>query len=226
METFVAVVQDMLAAIAVKYNLKEKGLDPEAVPEIVAQAFARDRPQGRRAASPAAPVPAAGTVPPRVVIAQPEGVEPAYPGQAGAEVSPVSEELLHRAIRSNVELAETLGQLVRDLSQGLGTIHGQADQLLAAREDAARAASVASIRDEVRRLQAVLQDVGQATAGRTGPAPGGAPRAPAPPQVPPTPPRRTVAEPAAPRARPSAVPPTPLAPRRRPRASTPWSRRR
>ena len=40
METFVAVVQDMLAAIAVKYNLKEKGLDPEAVPEIVAQAFA------------------------------------------------------------------------------------------------------------------------------------------------------------------------------------------
>ena len=39
METFVAVVQDMLAAIAVKYNLKEKGLDPQAVPEIVAEAF-------------------------------------------------------------------------------------------------------------------------------------------------------------------------------------------
>ena len=31
-ECFVAVVQDMLAAIAVKYNLKEKGLDPEACP--------------------------------------------------------------------------------------------------------------------------------------------------------------------------------------------------
>ena len=49
METFVAVVQEMLAAIAVKYNLKEKGLDPEAVPEIVAQAFgpscARRRPR-------------------------------------------------------------------------------------------------------------------------------------------------------------------------------------
>ena len=39
METFVAVVQDMLAAIAAKYNLKEKGLDPDAVPEIVAHAF-------------------------------------------------------------------------------------------------------------------------------------------------------------------------------------------
>jgi signal recognition particle receptor subunit beta len=35
METFAAVVQEMLASIAVKYNLKEKGLDPQAVPEIV-----------------------------------------------------------------------------------------------------------------------------------------------------------------------------------------------
>ena len=39
LETFVAVVQEMLAAIAVKYNLKEKGLDPAVVPEVVAQAF-------------------------------------------------------------------------------------------------------------------------------------------------------------------------------------------
>ena len=40
METFVAVVQEMLTAIAVKYNLKDKGLDPAAVPGIVTQAFA------------------------------------------------------------------------------------------------------------------------------------------------------------------------------------------
>src|SRR6185295_20192676 len=40
METFVAVVQEMLTAIAVKYSLKEKGLDPAAVPDIVTQAFA------------------------------------------------------------------------------------------------------------------------------------------------------------------------------------------
>ncbi len=124
METFVAVAQDMLAAIALKYKLKEKGLDPEAVPEIVAQAFAalvRKAP----APSPAAP----SAAPPRVVIAQPEGTEPAYPGRSVRRSSPVSEELLHRAIRSNVELAEALGQVVRDLSQGLGTIHAQADQL-------------------------------------------------------------------------------------------------
>ena len=50
METFVAVVQEMLAAIAVKYNLKEKGLDPAAVPEIVSEAFAEvmSRPRERR----------------------------------------------------------------------------------------------------------------------------------------------------------------------------------
>src|SRR6185436_811623 len=89
-ETFAAVVQEMLATIAVKYNLKEKGLDPESVPEIVAQAFAeivRKAPP-----RPAAPSPPAG----KVVIAEPQGVEPAYPGQVGPEVNPVSEELLNR----------------------------------------------------------------------------------------------------------------------------------
>ncbi len=202
METFAAVVQDMLAAIALKYNLKEKGLDPEAVPEIVAQAFeaiVRKAPS----AAPAPPPPA----PPRVVIAQPEGAEPAYPGQVGPEVSPVSEELLHRAIRSNVELAEALGQVVRDLGQGLATIQGQADRLQALREDAARAESVAALQREIRRLQAVLRDVGQSAAGRLGP---GVPvRAPAPPQVPPTPPRGLTA-PAPPR---PAAPPPVLPPR-------------
>ena len=47
LETFVAVVQDMLAAIAVKYNLKEKGLDPASVPQVVEQAFADHHAQGR-----------------------------------------------------------------------------------------------------------------------------------------------------------------------------------
>jgi hypothetical protein len=202
METFAAVVQDMLAAIALKYNLKEKGLDPEAVPDIVAQAFEAIV----RKASPAAPAPPP-PAPPRVVIAQPEGAEPAYPGQVGPEVSPVSEELLHRAIRSNVELAEALGQVVRDLGQGLATIQGLADRLQALREDAPRAESVAALQREIRRLQAVLRDVGQSAAGRLRP---GVPvRAPAPPQVPPTPPRGLTA-PAPPR---PAAPPPVLPPR-------------
>jgi signal recognition particle receptor subunit beta len=193
METFVAVVQDMLAAIALKYNLKEKGLDPASVPEIVAHAFAA-------IARKAPPTSSAAPAPPRVVIAQPEGTEPAYPGQVGAEVSPVSEELLHRAIRSNVELAEALGQIVRDLGQGLAIIRGQADQLALAPVDASRGAATAAIQREVRRLQLVLRDVGQA--GSAGPG-----RAPAPPHVPPTPPRGTTAAPATP-----ALPPRPPPP--------------
>ncbi len=197
METFAAVVQDMLAAIALKYNLKEKGLDPQAVPEIVAQAFAAIV---KKKPAPSAPPP------PRVVIAQPEGTEAAYPGQAGGDVGPVSEELLHRAIRSNVELAEALAQLVRDLSQGLGSIHAQANQVTIAREDASRGSAIAEIQREVRRMQIVLRDVGRAvSAGR--PAPG---RAPSPPTVPPTPPRGTTVAPAAPAA--SALPPKPAPP--------------
>ena len=213
METFAAVVQDMLAAIAAKYNLKEKGLDPEAIPEIVGQAFEAIV---RRAPAPSPPAARPPAPPPRVIIAQPEGAEPAYPGQVGPEVSPVSEELLHRAIRSNVELAEALGQVIRDLSQGLGTIQGRADQLMAATDGTERAESAAALQREVRRLHGLLRGVGQAVAARPGP--GGLPvRAPAPPHVPPTPPRGTTAAPPSPSvlppraagAPPVAVPPRP-----------------
>jgi len=196
METFVAVVQDMLSTIAVKYNLKEKGLDPVAVPEIVAQAFA-----DLVAKAPAPPPAPALPAPSRVVIAQPEGTEPAYPGQVGPEVSPVSEELLHRAIRSNVELAEALGQLIRDVGQGLGSIRAQADQLASVGEHASGVALVAAIQREVRRLEILLRQVGEPMAAGRGGQPG---RAPAPPHVPPTPPRGTVAPPL--------VPPVPVAP--------------
>jgi len=214
METFAAVVQDMLSAIAVKYNLKEKGLDPEAVPAIVAQAFA----EIVRRASPRAPAtsaaPAAAS-PAKLIIAEPEGVEPAYPGQVGPEVNPVSEELLHRAIRANVELAQALGQLVRDVGDGLSTIQAHFGRLAAPRDEAQRAIVTAAIETEVRRLQHVLRDIGQPNASRPGSA-----RAPGPPQTPPTPPRGISAAPsppAAPPLRPSpppvAAPPAPVAPR-------------
>lgn len=192
METFEAVVRDMLAAIAQKYNLKEKGLDPEAVPEIVSQAFASivKRPSPAPSSSPpAAP-------PPRVVIAQPEGAEPAYPGQLGSEASPVSEELLHRAIRSNVELAEALGQVVRDVHQGLGSILTQTNALAAAREDASRGTAVSAIQGEIGRLQGLLRRLGPAGGPAGRPLAG---RAPAPPQMPPTPPRGSSTPPPLPR---------------------------
>jgi hypothetical protein len=216
METFAAVVQDMLSAIAVKYNLKEKGLDPEAVPAIVAQAFAeivRKAPP-RTPASRASPVVPASASPAKVIIAEPEGVEPAYPGQVGPEVNPVSEELLHRAIRANVELAQALGQLVRDVGDGLSTIQAHVGRLAAPRDETQRAIVTAAIETEVRRLQQVLRDIGQPNASRPGSA-----RAPGPPQTPPTPPRGIAAPapPPAPLPRPSpppvAAPSAPVAPR-------------
>jgi signal recognition particle receptor subunit beta len=220
LETFVAVVQEMLAAIALKYNLKEKGLDPAAVPEVVSQAFAaivRAAPSPPPVAAPAAPAAVLPPpVPPRVVISQPESAEPAYPGQVGPEVSPVSEELLHRAIRSNVDLAEALGQVVRDLDLGLGTIQTQAAQLASPADERQRAAAVAGIQAEVRRLQALLRGVGHAAAAHRA----GAVRAPAPPQVAPTPPRGTTT--ATPAVRPPAPPPLmPLPGARPPGAASP-----
>jgi signal recognition particle receptor subunit beta len=186
-ETFVSVVQDMLAAIAQKYNLKEKGLDPAAVPEVVAQAFdslLRRTPSSVTGWSPSAP---GGTVanadssgpvtapspalrpPAKVVVAQPAGAEPAYPGQAGADASPVSEELLHRAIRSNVELAETLGSLVREVHLGLATILQRTDQLIAAGGEAREAGGlVGGIRAEAGRLLKLLRDFGRAAQASPG----------------------------------------------------------
>jgi len=209
METFAAVVQEMLATIAVKYNLKEKGLDPASVPEIVAQAFAEivKKAPPRPASPGAAPPPAA----PKVVIAEPQGVEPAYPGQVGPEVNPVSEELLNRAIRSNVELASTLGQLVRDVHEGLGVIQVQSSRLAASTDEAHRASLVAGIEHQVKRLQQLLRETGQ---------PAGS-RAPGPPQTPPTPPRGISAPAPPPRQTPPhpAPPPLPFPSPSRPAAS-------
>jgi signal recognition particle receptor subunit beta len=207
METFVAVVQDMLAAIAAKYNLREKGLDPEAVPEIVAHAFEVLLQKG-----PAAPVPPAPALAPpspaRVIVTQPDGAEPAYPGQVGPEVSPVSEELLHRAIRSNVDLAEVFGQLVREVSDGLSLIRAQAEALAASPGEAARSASAAAILRESDRLRRVLLQAGRqpapphvalATGSTPLPFPQRPAAAPQPrPTPPPLPPRPVSPPPAAP----------------------------
>jgi signal recognition particle receptor subunit beta len=187
-ETFVAVVQEMLTAIAVKYNLKEKGLDPASAPDVVAEAFS----SLLQAVGPPAPLenkPAG-----KVILSQATNVDHAAPLQATPETGLVSEELLHRAIRSNVELAEALAGLVHDMNLGLGTILSHAELLMVYREDARekRQAAIASIQQEASRLRKIMQELGQA-----GIAAGAAP-----PPRPPTPP-----------------PPAPVAPP--PRAMTP-----
>ena len=169
LECFVAVVQDMLAAIAVKYNLKEKGLDPASVPAVVQEAFA----EVLKSAAAATPAAAAAPSAPRaakVVVSQQTDSLHAAPPQTGSETGLVSEELLHRSLRSNVELAEALSGLVREMNLGLGAILSQAELLMFYREDARekRQVAIAAIQQEAARLKRVVAQLGDATADAAG----------------------------------------------------------
>jgi signal recognition particle receptor subunit beta len=207
METFIAVVQEMLTAIAVKYNLKEKGLDPEKVPGTVSEAFA-DVLAGRPRARPAAPEPppdepALEAVPepepmPPAAAPEPEAAVPAViaeePAPARIVISQytdslhaleppsagmVSEELLNRSIESNVALAEVMANLVREMNLGLGTIQSRAELLLGYKDEARekRAAGLAIIQREAGRLRELVRQLGSAAAESAA----GAAGAPAPP---------------------------------------------
>jgi hypothetical protein len=77
----------------------------------------------------------------------------------------VSEELLHRSIRSNVELAEALAGLVREMNLGIGAILSQVDRLSADRGEAgAQKAAVDSLRSEAHRLRRLIQGLATAEA--------------------------------------------------------------
>jgi hypothetical protein len=162
LETFVAIVQEMLLSIALKYNLKEKGLDPTSVPQVVQEAFA----YVLREAALKKPAPGeSGPRPRKVVVSQAtDSVHAVAPvsGEAGL----VSEELLHRAIRSNVDLAEALSGLVREMNLGLGNILSHAELLLIYKEDAKdkRATAIETIQREATRLRRVVQELGHAGA--------------------------------------------------------------
>ena len=122
MDTFSTVVKQMLHAIAVKYNLKQKGLDPEQVPEMVETAFSKlieaagsaqtiaimlDDSEEDPSAEKAPPKPA------KIVLAQSPDASQAGALQASPDAGLVAEELLQRAIKSNIDLAETLADVVK-----------------------------------------------------------------------------------------------------------------
>jgi len=167
-ECFVTVVQDMLAAIAVKYNLKEKGLDPASVPAVVQEAFAEVLKNA--AAAPATGGPPAPPRAAKVVVSHQTDSLHAAPPQTGSETGLVSEELLHRSLRSNVELAESLAGLVREMNLGLSTILSQAELLMFYREDARdkRQVAIAAIQQEAARLKRVVADLGDPSAAAAG----------------------------------------------------------
>jgi signal recognition particle receptor subunit beta len=184
METFLAAVQDMLRAIAQKYNLKDKGLDPDAVPELVAAAFAAVRERAARSAGDGPTPPLS----PRVIVSQPPDASTAV-APPSPEAGLVSEELLHRAIRSNVELAEALGDLVREMNMGLGAILSHAELSLIYKDESRekRAGAIQTIHAEAQKLRAIVQRLGTASAppppapaATPTPTPTPAPTAPAP----------------------------------------------
>jgi signal recognition particle receptor subunit beta len=156
MDAFIAAVQQMLTSIAVKYNLREKGLDPTAVPDIVSDAFTNVLREAERVSAsmasgaPSAPPPA----PPRLVVSE--------PGDRAAPEGPVvPEDLLHRALHSNVTLAESLSGLVREMNLGLAAILSHAELVLLYREGARekREAAAHSIQQEAQRLRGVVEQL-------------------------------------------------------------------
>jgi signal recognition particle receptor subunit beta len=166
-ECFVAVVQDMLSAIAVKYNLKEKGLDPASVPRVVEEAFAEVMKAAAAVPPPAEGAPARAA---KVVVSQQTDSLHAVPPQTGGESGLVSEELLHRSLRSNVELAESLSGMVREMNLGLGNILSHAELLMVYREDARekRQAALFAIQQEATRLRKVIAELGDPSAAAAG----------------------------------------------------------
>jgi hypothetical protein len=208
MDAFIAAVQQMLTSIAVKYNLREKGLDPTAVPDIVSEAFANVLREAARVAASmgGASAPAPPPPPPRMVVSEP--ADAATP--AGQPVVP--EDLLNRALHSNVALAESLSVMVREMNLGLSAILSHAELMMLYREGARekREAAVRSIQEEATRLRGVVEQLSRSAQS---PAPAASePIATAPPEPPPPPPpaaRKRSEAATLPPARPAAPPSAP-----------------
>jgi hypothetical protein len=133
------------------------------------------------------------------VVAQAASADSAASLQATPDTGQVSEELLHRAIRSNVELAELLAGVVREVNKGLKAMLLGAERLAQEPEQQDRVATLGAIQREGARLQQVVSGLGTPGSGLSAPpaqpvpvAPAAAPRAvppAAPAGEPPSPPR-------------------------------------
>ena len=100
----------------------------------------------------------------RIVLSQFTDSLHAAPPLATQDAGLVSEELLHRSIRSSVDLAEALAGLVRDMNVGLGTILAHAELLRLYQDEARekRVTAIAIIQQEAARLRALVQGLGTA----------------------------------------------------------------
>jgi len=164
LETFGAAAQEMLQSIAIKYNLKDKGLDPAAVPELVSAALKSLAGKAEDAVAKSQPKSAPGKPasisPSKITVTQAQGADQNASLQGGADGGGlVIEELLGKAIKSNVDMAEVLSSVVQAVNSGLAAILSQADLALLYKEDIKRNAAIAAIKREAdltqRRVQAI-----------------------------------------------------------------------
>jgi signal recognition particle receptor subunit beta/2-phospho-L-lactate guanylyltransferase (CobY/MobA/RfbA family) len=164
LETFGAAAQEMLQSIAIKYNLKDKGLDPAAVPDLVSAALKALAGKAEDAVAKAPQKPAPGkpaTISPsKITVTQAQVADQNASLQGGADGGGlVIEELLGKAIKSNVDMAEVLSSVVQAINSGLAAIVSQADLALLYKEDIKRNAAIAAIKREAdltqRRVQAI-----------------------------------------------------------------------
>lgn len=164
LETFGAAAQEMLQSIAIKYNLKDKGLDPANVPDLVANALKALAGKAEDVTG-KTPVRAgsgksASISPSKITVTQAQAADQSASLQGGADGGGlVIEELLGKAIKSNVDMAEVLSSVVQAVNSGLTAILSQADLALLHKEDIKRNAAIAAIKREAdltqRRVQAI-----------------------------------------------------------------------
>ena len=183
LDTFGAAAQEMLQSIAIKYNLKEKGLDPAAVPELVASALKALAGKAEDVTGKLPPKPPGskpGSISPsKITVTQAQSADQSASLQGGADGGGlVVEELLQKAIKSNVDMAEVLSGVVQAVNGGLSAILSHADLALLYKEDIKRNAAIAAIKREAdltqRRVQAL--STGGALPPASAPIPGPATR--------------------------------------------------
>ncbi len=164
LETFGAAAQEMLQSIAIKYNLKDKGLDPATVPQHVATALKALAGKAEDVTGKAPPRSTSGKPgsisPSKITVTQVQSADPNASLQGGIDGGGlVIEELLGKAIKSNVDMAEVLTSVVQAVNSGLSAILSQADLALLYKEDIKRNAAIAAIKREAdltqRRVQAI-----------------------------------------------------------------------
>jgi|JI10StandDraft_1071094.scaffolds.fasta_scaffold17220_5 signal recognition particle receptor subunit beta len=182
LETFGAAAQEMLQSIAIKYNLKDKGLDPASVPDLVSGAIKSLAGKAHDAAIRAGTNVQTGKKqdgpisPSKITVTQQQTADQAGALQGGADGGLVIEELLGKAIKSNVDMAEVLSSVVQAVNSGLSSIIAQADLAVLYKEDIKRNAALAAIKREAdltqRRVHAISTGsaMPSASSGSPGPA--------------------------------------------------------